>query len=61
MKSVLSQLRRAGASSGICPGWGAQHPVGPKKPLKSMDFTGPGGGLAPMAPPPEYASDDGSI
>ena len=22
---------------------GAQHPLGPKKPLKSIDFTGPGG------------------
>jgi len=21
---------------------GAQHPLGPEKPLKSMDFTGPG-------------------
>jgi len=35
---------------------GAQHPLGPEKPLKSIDFTGYGGGLAPIVPPPEYAS-----
>ena len=34
---------------------GAQHPSGPENPLKSIDFTGPGG-LAPIAPH-EYAPD----
>ena len=29
----------------------AQHPLGPENPLKSINFTGPGGGLAPIAPP----------
>jgi len=29
---------------------GAQQPLGPENPLKSKDFTGPGGGLAPIAP-----------
>ena len=38
---------KAGAYSGICPGGGAQHPFGPENPLKSIDFTGPGGGLTP--------------
>ena len=40
---------KAGAYSGICPGGGAQHPFGPENPLKSIDFTGPGG-LNPIAP-----------
>ena len=36
---------------------GAQHPLGHENSLKSIDFksidfTGPGGGLAPIAPPP---------
>ena len=44
----------SGAYSGIFPGGGAQNPLGPENPLKSIDFTGPGGGLAPIAPP-EYA------
>jgi len=30
---------------------GAQHPLGPENPLKSIDFTGPGG-LSPQPPPP---------
>jgi len=30
---------------------GAQHPLGPESPLKSIDFTGPGG-LSPHSPPP---------
>ena len=34
---------------------GAHHPLGPKNPQKSIDFTGPGG-LSPHSPPPEYAS-----
>jgi len=43
----------SGAYSEICPGGlkiffsfqggGAQHPLGPENPLKSIDFTGPGG------------------
>ena len=36
-------------------GWGAQHPLGPENSLKSIDFSGPGGGLSPSSPP-EYAS-----
>ena len=34
------------------------HPLGPENHLKSIDFTGPWGGLAPIAPP-EYAPDAG--
>ena len=33
-----------------------QHLLGPENPLKSIDFTGPGGGLVPIAPP-EYAPE----
>jgi len=29
---------------------GAQHPLGSKNPLNSIDFTGPGGGLAHIPP-----------
>ena len=36
----------AGAYSGE-----AQHMLGPENPLKSIDFTGPWGGSAPIAPP----------
>jgi len=33
--------------------------LGPENPLKSIDFTVPGGGgFAPIAPPPEYASKE---
>ena len=48
-----SQRMRPGAYSGICPGGayiffsfqgGAQHLLGPENPLKSIDFTDPGGG-----------------
>ena len=47
----------AGAYSGICPGGslilfslqgGAQHPLGHENPLKSIGFTGPGGGAEPQ-------------
>ena len=31
-------------------GGGAQHPLGPENPLKSINNTGPGGGWAPIAP-----------
>ena len=30
---------------------GAQYPLGPENPLKSIDFTSQEGGLAPIAPP----------
>ena len=50
-----------GAYSRICP-WGVlnfvlftggvQSSLGPEHPHISIDFTGPGGGLAPIAPPP---------
>ena len=33
----------------------SQHSLGPENPLKSIDFTGPGGGLSLKSPPPEYA------
>ena len=36
---------------------GAQHPLWPENPLKTIDFTGPGSGLSPHSTPPEYASD----
>ena len=29
----------------------SQHPLGPENPLKSIDFTDPGRGLAPITPP----------
>ena len=54
-----------GENSGICLGGGlnffsfqgeAQLPLGHENPLKSIYFTGPGGGLSPNSPPPEYAS-----
>ena len=36
---------------------GAQHTLGPENPLKSIEFTGPGGGLSRHSPPLiEYAS-----
>ena len=50
-----------GAYSEICPGGGLHfflprggphHPLGYENPLKSIEFTGQGGGgLAPIAPP----------
>ena len=50
-----------GAYSGICPGGflhfflflggGCQHSLGPEHPHISVDFTGPVGRLAPIAPP----------
>ena len=39
----------------FCMGVGAQHPLGPKHPLKTKDFTDLGG-TEPPKPPPEYAS-----
>ena len=39
---------------------GAQHPLEPDNPLKLIDFTGPGGFLAPIAHP-EYASASVSV
>ena len=44
-------LSRGGLSTG------AQYPLGHENPLKSIDFTGPGKGLSPNSPPPEYASE----
>ena len=46
--SIFFSFQRGGA--------GAQHPLGHENPLKSIDFTGPGG-LSPNSPPPEYASE----
>ena len=53
LKKCFFQIYLSGAYSGICPGGGlkffffpgggAQHQLGSKKPLKSIDFTGPGG------------------
>ena len=50
-KNILLQQILPGAYSGICPGGltffifpgGAQHPLGPENPLKSIDLTGSGG------------------
>ena len=55
--------RVPGAYSEICPGGayifylsngGPLHPLESENPLKSIDFTRPGGGLVPIASP-EYA------
>ena len=55
----------SGAYFGICSGgltffllpWGGgSAPFVPESPLKSIDFTGPGGGLSPHSPHPEYAT-----
>ena len=50
-RGVLMNLSKGGlkffslSSGGLCTPWG------PENPMKSIDFTGPGGGLAPIAPP----------
>ena len=55
-REVLMNLSKGGlkffslSSGGLCTPWG------PENPMKSIDFTGPGGSLAPIAPP-EYDSD----
>ena len=49
MFNLQRKMLLTGAYSGICPG-GAQHPLGPENPLKSIDFTSPGG-LSPHSPP----------
>ena len=58
----MTQTREPGAYSGIYPGvglnflsfQGGSASVGALNYLKSIDFSGHGGGLAPIAPP-EYA------
>ena len=35
---------------------GDRHPLGPKNPLETKDFTNPGRGLSSHSSPPEYAS-----
>ena len=45
----IQEFVQGGLHFFLFPG-GAQHPLGPENPLKSIDFTGPGG-LAPLAPP----------
>ena len=58
-KEIHNKTLFSGAYSGICPGGayffslsrGAHHPLGPANPLKSLNFSAPGGGLAPIAPP----------
>ena len=48
-RGIFRNLSRGGLH--FFPG-GAQHPLGPENPLKSIDFTGPWGSLAPIAYPP---------
>ena len=45
-----------GGHTFFSPGGGAQHPLGPDNPLKTIYFTGPGGRLSPNIPAPESAS-----
>jgi len=52
---VFRNLSRKGLKFFFFPG-GGSHPLGHENPLKSTDFTGPGEGLVPIAPPPEYTS-----
>ena len=49
-RGVFRNLSKGGGLNFFLFPGGAQHPLGPKKPLKSIDFTGPGGGLAPYPP-----------
>ena len=51
----IQEFVQVGLTFFFFPG-GAQHPLGPENPLKSIDFTSQEGGLAPIAPP-KYASD----
>ena len=55
-RNIYTIVHITGVYSGICPGGGLSTRWGLKTPLKSIDFTGPRGGLAPIAPPTEYAS-----
>ena len=50
-RGVIRNLSRGGLNFFLFPGGGAQHLLGPENPLKSKYFTGPGGGLAPIALP----------
>ena len=52
---AYSEICPGGAYIFFFPGGGAQQPLGHENPLKSIDFTGPGG-LSPNIPPPEFAS-----
>ena len=45
-RRIQEFVQGGGLNFFLFPG-GAQHPLGPENPLKSKDFTGPGGGLAP--------------
>jgi len=49
-RGVFRNLSRGGGLN-FCISRGDQHPLGHENPLKSIDFTGPVGGLAPIAPP----------
>ena len=55
-RNIYTIVHITGVYSGICPGGWLSTRWGLKTPLKSIDFTGPRGGLAPIAPPTEYAS-----
>jgi len=54
-RGVFRNLSRGGGAYIFSFQWGDQHPLGNENPLKSIDFTGPGGGVSPNSPP-EYAS-----
>ena len=49
LQGRIQEFVQGGLNFFFFPG-GAQHPLGHEKPLKSIDFTGPGGGLVPIAP-----------
>ena len=51
LRDVFRNLSKGGGLKFfLFPGRGTQHPFGPENPPKSIYFTGPGGGLAPIAP-----------
>ena len=54
-RGVFRNLSRGGVLTFFLSSGGLSTRWGMKTPMKSIDFTGPGGGLAPIAPP-EYAS-----
>ena len=56
-RNIYTIVHITGVYSGICPGGGAQHPLGPENPPEINRFHWSKGGLSPHSPPPtEYAS-----
>jgi len=49
-RSVFRNLSRGGLHF-FLPRGGPHHPLGYENPLKSIEFTGQGGGLSPNSPP----------